>query len=314
MRFGRAAAAVGSIAVDYRLSVYKLKDNTDETLAKWSACHRRSAEKLLKLCCDNGGVFIKVGQHIAALDYLVPFEYSDVLKVLHNRAPVSTLAEVTKVIEKELKGKIEDIFSSFDPEPVGAASLAQVYRARLRETDEEVAVKVQHPRVFAHSLVDMTTMEVLFSIISKIFPDFSFMWLAELTRHNLPLELDFVNEGKNAELMARLLAEFEWLKIPKIHWRWTTKRTLVMEYCEGELISNKPSFIRKKIDCPQLAERLELIYSRMIFVDGVIHCDPHPGNIIVRKAPGGGRNDTQLVLLDHGLYSVSLIVIVYISN
>lgn len=259
----------------------------------------------MKLCCDNGGVFIKVGQHIAALDYLVPHEYVDVLKVLHNRGPVSTLAEVTKVIEKEMKTSMDEIFSSFDSEPVGAASLAQVYRARLRETGEEVAVKVQHPRVFRHSLVDIATMEILFSAISKIFPDFSFMWLAEETRRNLPLELDFINEGKNAELMARLLVDFEWLKIPKIHWRWTSKRTLMMEYIEGELISNKPSFLRKKIDCPQIAERLEHIYSRMIFVDGVIHCDPHPGNIIVRKTPGGGSNSSQLVLLDHGLYSVS---------
>ena len=104
VRFGFAAYAVGQIAFDYKFSVSKLRDDSMETLEKWSQCHQRSADRLLKLCCTNGGVFIKVGQHIAALDYLVPKEYVNTLKVLHSQAPRSKFSDIKKVIEKERLG------------------------------------------------------------------------------------------------------------------------------------------------------------------------------------------------------------------
>lgn len=304
-RFGRAVANVGCIAYDYRTSVYNLKDDSDETLEKWSQCHTRSANKLLKLCIDNGGLFIKVGQHIAALDYLVPPEYVQVLKVLHNKAPVSSFEEVKKVINTELGvTSIDQVFSEFDPVPVGAASLAQVHRAVLRDGGDVVAVKVQHPRVSKHVLVDTATMEFLFSVTSKIFPDFDFNWLADETRKNLPLELDFVREGHNSETISDLLKDYEWLKVPKIYWNVTTKKLLIMQFVEGVLISNRSLFKQSNIDCSLLSERLNLIFSRMIFIDGFVHCDPHPGNVIINVKD----KNPDLVLLDHGLYLVSPIV------
>ena len=102
-RFGRAAVTVGQIAVDYKLTVSGLKDTKPETLDLWSKVHQRSAESLLKLCCTNGGVFIKVGQHIGALEYLVPTEYVNTLKVLHSRAPRSSIHDIKRVIHLFLR-------------------------------------------------------------------------------------------------------------------------------------------------------------------------------------------------------------------
>lgn len=204
------------MSADYKFSVSKLLDDSEETMEKWSQCHQRSAQRLLKLCSANGGVFIKVGQHIAALDYLVPKEYVDTLKVLHNRGPRTNLVDIKQVIRSELGAEVHELFDDFDPEPLGAASLAQVHKAKLKSTGEAVAIKVQHPKVFQHSVVDMATMEILFSAVSKIFPSFNFMWLAEETRRNLPFELDFYQEGKNSETMAGILAKFPWVKIPKV--------------------------------------------------------------------------------------------------
>lgn len=82
---------------------------------------------------------------------------------------------------------------------MGVASLAQVHRATLKTTGQQVAVKVQHPYVKGNSVVDMKTMEVLTNVMAWVFPDFKFQWLAEETKKNLPMELDFLNEGKNAE-------------------------------------------------------------------------------------------------------------------
>ena len=95
------------------------------------------------------------------------------------------------------------MFETFDAEPLGTASLAQVHRATLK-TGEEVAVKVQHPYVLGNSKVDMKTMECLCKIMSIVFPDFKMQWLVDESKKNLPIELDFLNEGRNAEKVSNL--------------------------------------------------------------------------------------------------------------
>lgn len=92
----------------------------------------------------------------------------------------------------------DDVFESFDEEPLGTASLAQVHRATLKN-GQQVAVKVQHPYVLGNSKVDMKTMEYLCKIMSYVFPDFKMQWLVDESKKNLPIELDFLNEGRNAE-------------------------------------------------------------------------------------------------------------------
>jgi len=112
------------------------------------------------MCWNNGGCFIKVGQHIGALDYLLPAEYVNTMKVLHQHAPESPLADIKHIIAADLGHSVDELFSSFDERPVASASLAQVHRATRRSDGKSVAVKVQHPHIKAHSAVDMTTMEV----------------------------------------------------------------------------------------------------------------------------------------------------------
>jgi aarF domain-containing kinase len=139
-----------------------------------------------------------VGQHIGALEYLLPTEYVKTMQILHSNAPQNPVEDIYKVIRQDLKMNPEEIFDSFDPNPIGTASLAQVHHARLKD-GTEVAVKVQHPYVRGNSTVDMKTMEVLVNLTARVFPDFKFNWLVEETKKNIPIELDFVNEGRNAE-------------------------------------------------------------------------------------------------------------------
>lgn len=266
----------------------------------WSSVHTRSAEKLLKLCSTNGGVFIKVGQHIAALEYLVPHEYCEVLKVLHDHAPESTMQGVREVIRKDLGKEVEEIFEKFEDKPVGTASLAQVHKAKIRD-GPEVAVKVQHPKVRDHSLVDMATMDILVNIVARVFPEFSLLWLAQETRINLPRELDFVLEAKNCEQVGRMFSNLKWLKVPEVIWEYTSSRVLTMEYLAGGKVTDKDYMIKNDINLREVSERIGELYSEMIFVQGYVHCDPHPGNILVSKVDG----KPQIILLDHGLYSVS---------
>ena len=121
---------------------------------------------LRELCCVNGGAYIKVGQYVGSLDYLLPSEYVQTMKVLHSDAPQSPLGDIHHVIEEELHYNMNKVFLSFEEEPIGAASLAQVHRATLQD-GRVVAVKVQHRDVQKHAAVDMATLEVSIKNITK---------------------------------------------------------------------------------------------------------------------------------------------------
>jgi aarF domain-containing kinase len=182
----------------------------------------------------------------------------------------------------------------------GTASLAQVHRAVLH-SGEIVAVKVQHNNVRMHSLIDIASIDALVRTVARIFPEFSFQWLANEMRINLPLELDFLNEGRNCERVQQMFHKFPWFSTPKVYWQMSTSSVLTMDYVEGAHINDKEYIEKNKIDVRMLTKRLSKLYSDMIFVQGFVHCDPHPGNILIRQSSNG----PEIILLDHGLYSVS---------
>ena len=307
VRFGRASYTVSSIALDYKFSLRNLTDNSPESEKMWSTIHERSANKLLNLCCKNGGVFIKVGQHIATLEYIVPKEYCKVLSTLHSKCPKTNINDVKKVIKEDLKKDQKELFVNFTEEPLGTASLAQVHKATLKN-GKVLAVKVQHPLAKAHSLIDIATMDFLVHAVAKIFPEFSFLWLAEEMKINLPIELDFIQEGQNAEKVSKMFSHLKWLKIPKIIWELSSSRVLTMEFIDGGEVTDRQYMAKNKINVRTISKLLGLLYSEMIFVKGYVHCDPHPGNILVKNNNG----QVQIILLDHGLYTVMLILIVTI--
>ncbi|KAL3048737.1 aarF domain-containing protein kinase 1 [Trematomus bernacchii] len=301
IRFGRAAATTAIISFDYLTAFKHLEYGTEEYWALRSKVHLRSAERLRDLCCANRGTFIKVGQHLGALDYLLPEEYTSTLKVLHSRAPQSSMQEIQQVIREDLGKELSELFLSFEEEPHGAASLAQVHKALLHD-GRTVAIKVQHPKVQSQSVKDIVMMEVLVKAVHWLCPEFAFMWLVDEAKKNMPLELDFLREGQNSEKVANMLAHFPFLKVPKIHWDLSTKRILTMEFAEGGQVNDREYMKKHGIDVNEISENLGKIYSEMIFVRGFVHCDPHPGNVLVRKCPESKK--TEITLLDHGLYQV----------
>ncbi|XP_063765083.1 aarF domain-containing protein kinase 1 isoform X3 [Eleginops maclovinus] len=299
IRFGRAAATTAIISFDYLTAFKHVEYGTEEYWAVRSKVHLRSAERLRDLCCANRGTFIKVGQHLGALDYLLPEEYTSTLKVLHSRAPQSSMQEIQQVIREDLGKELSELFVAFEEKPHGAASLAQVHKAVLHD-GRTVAIKVQHPKVQSQSVKDIVMMEVLVKGVHWLCPDFAFMWLVDEAKKNMPLELDFLREGQNAEKVANMLAHFPFLKVPKIHWELSTKRILTMEFAEGGQVNDREYMKKHGINVNEISENLGKIYSEMIFICGFVHCDPHPGNVLVRNCPQSKK--TEITLLDHGLY------------
>uniref|UniRef100_A0A6I8MXZ7 AarF domain-containing protein kinase 1 n=1 Tax=Ornithorhynchus anatinus TaxID=9258 RepID=A0A6I8MXZ7_ORNAN len=263
VRVGRAVTTTVVICYDYLTSLRSVPFGSEEYVQLKSQVHLRSAERLRELCCANRGTFIKVGQHLGALDYLLPEEYTSTLKVLHSQAPQSSMQEVKKVIREDLGKEISDLFLSFEDTPLGAASLAQVHKAVLHD-GTTVAVKVQHPKVQSQSSKDILLMEVLLLAVKQLFPDFEFMWLVDEAKKNLPLELDFLKEGKNAEKVAQMLKRFDFLKVPRIYWELSTRRVLLMEFVEGGQVNDRAYMHRNRIDVNEvLSEEFRLDYCRL---------------------------------------------------
>lgn len=143
-------------------------------------------------------------------------------------------------------------------------------------------------------------MEMLVDLVAWAFPEFKFRWLVNETKKNIPQELDFTVEGRNAEKIAELFEKYEWLKVPNIHWNLTTSRVITMDFVKGGQV-NDINYIRMQgINPFEVSDKLGLLYSKMIFIDGFVHSDPHPGNILLQKTKNG---KCDIILLDHGLYA-----------
>ncbi|KOB76456.1 putative aarF domain-containing protein kinase 1, partial [Operophtera brumata] len=234
VRITRTAVTAVDIGRTYHTMLYSKEwdRESDEYLEVKSQAHKIGAQKLLELCKANKGVYIKVGQHVGALDYLLPTEYVATMRILHKDAPKNTVNELYKVIREDLKKEPEEMFDDFEPEPLGTASLAQVHKAKLKD-GTVVAVKVQHDFVRKNINIDLRWMEFVISTMSKIFPEFQLSWLVDETKKNITKELDFLQEGKNSEKAAVMFSNYKWLKVPKIFWEVSSERVLVMEYVSG---------------------------------------------------------------------------------
>ncbi|KAJ3082250.1 hypothetical protein HK102_001835, partial [Quaeritorhiza haematococci] len=261
----------------------------------------------------KGGIYVKAGQHLASLVYIIPREFTDTLAVLQDRAPFRHIDEMSAVLHGEL-GTTDGNnapFRDFDPVPIAAASIAQVHKA-VTWDGETVAVKIQYPDVARLFNVDTWTMQILSDLVQSLFPEFRLGWIVTEFRSNLVQEFDFRHEATQSE---RTNARFaiasgrgNAVRCPRIRWDLTTKRVLTMEFVDGVKVDDVDSLVKKLGVRPKDVGRLLAeVFAEMIFVHGVLHSDPHAGNILVVRSPAsdmkpGSTPLPQLVLLDHGLY------------
>lgn len=276
--------------------------NEDDTQNAKNNIHCRNALRLLRLCRTNGGVYVKVGQHLANLDLLLPEEYIQTLSSLFDNAPVSSYQDVCEVIKEELGSSPDELFRDFSTEPLASASLAQVHTAICKETGRKLAIKVQHRGLRETSRGDLFAMTYVVKLAEKMFDDFNFGWICEELTPQLPKELNFVNEGKNAEAAAAHLKQTTLdCIVPKIVWDVTNHRVLTMEFEEGFRATDVTKIDEAGLLRRDVAKLISSVFNSMIFIDGFVHCDPHEANVLLRPHPHK-KGKPQIVLVDHGLY------------
>jgi aarF domain-containing kinase len=278
-------------------------DDKVEEEALLKACHKRCAERTLKVMEQNGSIFIKLGQHLSSMGYLLPVEWTATFVPLQDRCPVSTYESIEAMFIKDTGNPISDLFESFEKTPLGSASLAQVHQATMKGTGEKVAVKVQHPDLEDWAPLDMALARFSFATLKRFFPEYDLEWLSDEMNFSIPKELDFSEEARNAIRAKEYFKDFKHapLIIPDV--KWGLKRILVMEYLSGHRPDDLEYIDSHNIDRDEVSAALAYIFNEMIFGEGApLHCDPHGGNIAIRSNPKGRRFNFDIILYDHGLY------------
>ncbi|KAF9460710.1 ABC1 family-domain-containing protein [Collybia nuda] len=305
VRCSRVAGAAILGAIDYKKTFAQSYSSEEERLEAYSECHTRSAKRVLKALLANGGVFIKMGQHMASL-IMLPVEWTSTMRPLQDQCEPTPYQDVEGLFLTDMGTSISEYFIEFDPNPIGVASLAQVHIGRHRDSGRQVAVKLQHPHLAEFCDIDMEMVEVTLGWIKYWFPEFEFTWLGEEMRTNLPKEMDFVHEARNAERTTyEFLGKRTSLYIPKV--TNATKRVLIMEYIQGGRVDDLKYLADANIDRNKVALELSRIFNQMVFINGWFHAvtqDPHPGNLLIRPASATSKSpyNFEIVLLDHGLY------------
>ncbi len=259
----------------------------------WDRQHERSANRVLETAASLGGALLKGCQFASTRPDILPAAYIRRLATLQDRMPPRSWAEIEKAIASELHQRPENIFADIEQEPVAAASIAQVHRARLKD-GRAVAVKVQYWDVETLVATDLTVLERIVKVVARLAPSIDLRPILDYLKETLPLELDFRRE---AESMASLRAAFAHrsdVVIPAPFPELSTKRLLVMEYIEGIKITDREALERAGISPHDVARLLNYLYADQMLHLGILHADPHPGNLLVQPGP-------RVVLLDHGL-------------
>src|SRR5690606_7837021 len=243
-----------------------------------------------------GPTFVKIGQSLSTRADFVPPDYVVALQRMQDDVAPVPVSQVRAIIEQELGVRIGALFAAFDDEPLAAASLAQVHVARLH-SGREVAVKVQRPDIVGTMRDDLELLARVSSTadrVSDVGRRFGFAEWVDEFRRTLGSELDYRREADNLEAFARNLAGYERLVVPRPVWDYTTQRVLTMDLVRGVKVTETPPLRRLEQPLGTLAADLMRAYLEQVFVHGLIHADPHPGNVLL-------TSDNRLALLDLGM-------------
>jgi ubiquinone biosynthesis protein len=257
--------------------------------------HHQRAQKLTATIASLGPSFIKLAQVFAIRADIVPRIYLEALSKLHDRVPPFPLSQLRRRIQEELKRPPEQIFESFDPEPLAAASLGQVHRARFR--GDEVIVKVLRPGVEELVATDIQIVRSLLFVLEQLAEHHtirSARTIIEEFSRVITDEMAFDHEAENIERFEEMFRNSEFVIIPQVYQELTTTRVLVMKFYEGFRVTEVDEILRHNIDVDKMIQNLIEFYGDQLLIHGFFHADPHPGNILVRP-------DARIVLLDYGM-------------
>lgn len=281
------------IYLGYKRIQRQRKLSPEEKAQRYKAQHLRAAERLYRTAVSIEGLLIKTCQFISSRADVAPPEYVHVLGRLQDQVPPRPYRLMREKLRQELGAYPEEVFAEFDAVPIASASLAQVHRARTKD-GRDVAVKIQYPGIRRVVETDLRNFAILVKLLARMERNFDFSVLIQEAERNAPLELDFINEGKNGERVARELGHRRDIRVPEIVWEHTSRGVLTMEYIDGVKVSDTAGLAAIGVEPGLVAQIVMEAYCEQILVNGFFHADPHPGNLLVLPGP-------VVVFIDFGL-------------
>jgi predicted unusual protein kinase regulating ubiquinone biosynthesis (AarF/ABC1/UbiB family) len=292
-RFERARAMNWfAVLGEYLLEIYRFLFDRTIRLVRWFVLRgesnkaknqERQAIWLKKSIIKLGPTFIKIGQALGTRADLLPLSYVKELGTLQDDVPSFPNEIAFARIEAELGKTFSEAYAEFDVQPIAAASLGQVYRARLH-TGEEVAVKIQRPNLSAIIRGDIDIMQKIAKFAER-FPALNENadWAGMLGEFDETVheEMDYSAEGRNADRFSENFKSWVAVHVPKIYWSHTTSKVLTMEFIRGTKVNDLPELKSKGISAAKVNRLLIKTYLKQLLEDGFFHADPHPGNLLV---------------------------------
>ncbi len=290
-----------------------------------SARIRKMSSSFRNLAVRMGGVMIKVGQFLSSRVDILPIEVTDELKGLQDEVPPEEFSEIRKVIESELGAPLEKYFFQFEPQPLAAASLGQVHRAQLHETQldhghighkavaepfvNHVVIKVQRPNIeniISTDLAALSTVGRWLQLYKPVRRRVNIPLLMEEFSHILYEEIDYIAEASNAKRFAADFAGNKGVRVPLVIDKLSTKRVLTLEDVWAIKITDFQRIQAAGIRLDAVASRLLDVYLQQIFVNGFFHADPHPGNLFVNpldadEGDSSSGREWELTFVDFGM-------------
>jgi predicted unusual protein kinase regulating ubiquinone biosynthesis (AarF/ABC1/UbiB family) len=263
-----------------RLLIFRGAEGSDRKEARLAKQAVWLRESLIGL----GPTFIKIGQALGTRGDLLPLSYIKELATLQDQVPAFPTAEAYARIESELGHTLHAAYAEIDAEPIAAASLGQVYRARLH-SGEEVAVKVQRPNLAELISFDIAILYRLIQLVNRFFPEANENadWEGMLREFHKTIfeEMDYAQEGRNADRFRHNFRAWRAIRVPKVFWSHTTKRVLTLEFIRGTKVIDLEALRARRISPVKVNRLLVKTYLKQLLEDGFFHADPHPGNLLV---------------------------------
>ena len=243
-----------------------------------------------------GPTFIKVGQALSTRPDLVRKDFLEELTKLQDQLPPFSTDLAMAIVERELGYTVEEVFSEISPLPVAAASLGQVYQGRLYNGDE-VAIKVQRPNLLPIITCDLFIMRLTARVLGPLLPlnlGHNLVLIVDEFGTKLFEEIDYQNEGRNAELFAANFQDDPTIKVPSIYWRYSTHKVLTLEWIHGFKLTDIDKIQAASLDTNDLIEAGVTSGLQQLLEYGFFHADPHPGNLFAMA-------DGRMAYIDFGM-------------